>query len=103
MILNQTAAPVSWGKVALVVVPGLLFGISRVISPLGWPAGLSFLLVAILATGVLVVQRRLPIWGLLALGLFTSWALQWISFLLPGELTRACYGSTPATNELANT
>lgn len=101
MILNRTVAPVSWGKVALVVIPGILFGISRVISSLGLPAGLGFLLVAILAIGVLVVQRRLPIWGLLALGLLTSWALQRISFLLPGELIRGLFRiNLPATNDL---
>ena len=101
MILNREVAPVSWGKVALVVVPGILFGISRVISPLGLPAGLCFLLVAILAIGALVVQRRLPVWGLLALGLLTSWALQRISFLLPGELTRSLFWiDLPATNDL---
>jgi len=102
MILNRIVAPVSWGKVALVVVPGLLFGLSRVISPLEWSAGLSFLLVAILAIGVLVVQRRLPIWGLLALGLLTAWALQRISFLLPGALTRGLFRiNLPAADELA--
>jgi hypothetical protein len=101
MILNRTVDPVSWGKVALVVVPGILFGISRVINPVGTPAGLSFLLVAILAIGVLVVQRRLPIWGLLALGLLTSWALQWISFLVPGELTSGLFRiNLPAANDL---
>lgn len=101
MIINQTVAPVSWGKVALVVVPGLLFGISRVISPLGMPAELGFLLVAILAIGVLVVQRRLPIWGLLALGLSTSWVLQRVSFLLPGELTKSLFRiNLPATIDL---
>jgi hypothetical protein len=103
MILNRTVTPVSWGKVALVVVPGILFGISRIINPLGLPAGLSFLLVAILAIGVLVVQRRVPIWGLLALGLLTSWALQWISLRLPGELTRSLFRiNLPATNDLGS-
>lgn len=95
MILGRTAAPVSWGKVALVVVPGLLFGISRVVSPLGLPAGLSFLLVAILAIGLFVLQRRVPIWGLLALGLLVGWALQWISLLLPAELTRGLFLAVP--------
>lgn len=101
MILNRTVAPVSWGNAVLVVVPGILFGISRVISPLGLPAGLGFLLVAILAIGVLAVQRRPPIWGLLALGLFTSWALQRISFLLPGELAKGLYRiNLPAIRDL---
>lgn len=91
MLLNRTVAPVSWGKVALVILPGILFGISRVVYSLGWPAGISFLLVAMLAIGVLVLQRRLPIWGLLALGLLTSWTLQRISTLLPRELTRSLF------------
>lgn len=101
MKLNHTTAPVSWRKVALVVVPGILFGISRVISPLGLPARLSFLLVAILSIGILVVQRRLPIWGLLVLGLLTSVALHWISFQLGKELPRSPFRIyLPATNEL---
>ena len=97
MILNHVAVPVSWGKVALVVVPGILFGISKVSNPLGLPAGFSFLLIAILAIGVLVVQRRFPFWGLLALGLLTSGTLQWISF----QLTRGPFRiDLPATNDL---
>jgi hypothetical protein len=103
MTLNRSVAPVSWGYVALVVLPGLLFGLSRVIDPLGVPAGLSFLLVAILAVGVLVLQRRLPIWGLLALGMLTGWALQWISSLLPGELTQGLLRlDLPAALDLGN-
>ena len=88
MLLNRAVAPVSWGSVALVVVPGLLFGISRVVNPMGWPAALSFLLVAALAIGALVVHGRLPLWGLLALGLLTSWALQWVQLPLTRELAR---------------
>jgi len=100
MIFNHRVSPVAWGKVALVVVPGILFGISRVINPLGLPAVLSFLLVAILSAGVLVNQRRLPIWGLFASGLFASWALQWITFLFPGELIRGLFRiNLPATND----
>lgn len=101
MLLNRTVAPLPWGKVALVILPGILFGISRVFNPLGWPAGTSFLLVAMFAIGVLVLQRRLPIWGLLALGLLTSWTLQRISSLLPRELTRSLFRmDLPATIEL---
>jgi hypothetical protein len=88
MLFNRAVAPVSWGNVALIVLPGILFGLSRVISPLGWPAGLSFLLVAILAIGVLIARKRLPIWGLLALGLLASRVLQWISLVFPGGLAR---------------
>ncbi len=101
MNLNRTVIPVPWEKVALVILPGLLFGISRVVYPLGWPAGISFLLVAMLAMGVFVLQRRLPIWGLLALGSLTSWVLQRTSTLLPKELTRSLLRiDHPATVEL---
>jgi hypothetical protein len=101
MIMNRTVAPVAWGNVALVVVPGILLGISRVVGPLGLPAGLAFLLVAILAVGVLVVQRHLPVWGLLALGLLSGWALWWIGFMLPEELTRGLLRiNVPAANDL---
>jgi hypothetical protein len=91
MRLNYAVTPVSWGKVALVVVPGLLFGIARVFDPLILPAALGFYLVAFLALGALVVQRRLPVWGLLALGLFTGWAVQWLNMLLPEKLVRGLF------------
>jgi hypothetical protein len=101
MRLNYAVTPVSWGKVALVVVPGLLFGVSRVMDLLTMPAGLAFQLVAILALGALVVQRRIPLWGLLALGLLAGWALQWMNTLLPEELMRGLVRSDlPAVNDL---
>ncbi|MBL8058373.1 MAG: hypothetical protein JNK29_16835 [Anaerolineales bacterium] len=101
MSLNRSVAPVAWGQVGLVVVPGLLFGLARVIGPLGWPAGLSFLLVALLALGGLVVRRRLPVWGLLALGLITGWAMQWLSVWLPGTLPLGLLGRrVPAAADL---
>jgi hypothetical protein len=102
MMLDRSVTPVAWGKVALVVVPGLLFGISRVIvDPLTVLAALGFQVVAILAVGVLIVQRRIPIWGLLALGLLTGWALQWLNMLLPEQLTRGLFRiNLTATREL---
>jgi hypothetical protein len=91
MLINHTVTPVSWGKVALVVVPGLLFGLARVFDPLILPAALGFYLVAILAISALVVQRRLPVWGLLAVGLFTGWTVQWLNMLLPEKLVRGLF------------
>lgn len=89
MRLSQTITPVPWRNVALVIVPGILFGISRVVSPLGWLAGAGFVLVALLAAALLLRQRPLPIWSLLVLGLLTSWALQLFSYGLPGLLIRS--------------
>ncbi len=101
MTWNHAVSPVSWGKVALLVVPGLLFGLSRVFDLLTVPAGLGFQLVAVLALGALVLQKRVPVWGLLALGLLTGWALQWMNILLPEELTTGLLRITlPAANAL---
>lgn len=102
MLVNRAVTPVAWGKVALVVVPGLLLGISRVIvDPLTVLAALGFQVVAMPAVGVLVVQRRIPIWGLLALGLLTGWAVQWMNMLLPEQLTRGLFRiNLAATREL---
>lgn len=101
MLVNRAVTPVSWRHVVLVVVPGLLFGLSRVIDLLTLPAVLGFELVAILAIGVLLIHKRPPIWGLLALGLLTGWGLQWMNMALPEELTRAMFRiNLMATREL---
>jgi hypothetical protein len=68
MKLYQTIKPVSWGQVLLVVIPGVLLGISRVYYPLGFLARFSFFIVGFLALAWLAFQKRLPAWGLLALG-----------------------------------
>jgi hypothetical protein len=86
MTINHRITPMSWHKVMLVVVPGILFGISRIYFPLWWPAVVSFVLVAILAFAALATQKHLPAWGLLVLGLLTNWVLLWIGFQVMEEL-----------------
>jgi hypothetical protein len=75
MSLNHTIKPMTWDKVMLVVIPGILFGISRIYYPLGWLALISLFIVVLLALAWLVTQKGLPAWGLLGLGLATSWIL----------------------------
>jgi hypothetical protein len=80
MAIKRTAVPMPWGEVMLAVMPGLLFGLSRVYPPIRWLFMGSLALVAVLAIVVLATQRHLPAWGLLALGLTASQILLMVGF-----------------------
>lgn len=86
MTINRKITPMAWHEVALVIVPGILFGISRTYSALWWPTLASFALVALLSFVALAAQKHLPAWGLLVLGLLVNWALLTVGILAMEKL-----------------
>jgi hypothetical protein len=86
MAVNPTLKPVPWGQVLLVVVPGLLLAYARIYPPLASAALISFALVVFLALAWLALQKRLPAWGLLGLGLLVGWVLLLIVGQVQNEL-----------------
>jgi hypothetical protein len=96
MSVNRSLKPMPWGRVMLVVVPGILFGLSRFYYPVGPLAMIGFALVIVLTLAALAVRRRLPIWGLLVLGLAANWIALWIGLLAMDDLAvrlRAAHGT----------
>jgi hypothetical protein len=88
MAVNQAIKPMSWGKVMLVVVPGVLVAVSRIYYSLGQPAMVSLWVVGCLALAWMFVQKRLPAWGLLALGFIVSSLLLGVGSVVVVALSR---------------
>lgn len=98
MTIKHTFTPMPWRYILLVVLPGLLFGISRFYYPFYLPFQISFILILLLTFATLVKQKRIPGWGLLMIGLMLSWGAmvviiiggEWLARLLHynGELQR---------------
>lgn len=86
MAVSTSLKPMSWPGVLLVVAPGILFGISRVYAPLGIFTRIAFLLIAVLALGVLIVREGLPAWSFLVLGLVANFGLMLLIFVVPDAL-----------------
>lgn len=75
MTIKRTFTPMPWRYVLLVILPGVLFGISRFYYPFYLPFQISFILIVLLTLATLVRQKKMPGWGLLMTGLVLSWCL----------------------------
>ncbi len=75
MAIKRTFTPMPWRYILLVVLPGVLFGISRFYYPFYLPFQISFILITLLTLATLITQKQIPGWGLLMTGLMLSWCL----------------------------
>lgn len=70
---NRSSVPLSWGKVGLAILPGLLaFATSWVVSARGLIPTTGLVLCVVLSIGGLVRERRFPFWSFTTLGVLFS-------------------------------
>lgn len=75
MAIKRPFTPMPWRYVLLVVLPGVLFGISRLYYPFYLPFQISLILIILWTLATLVTQKQIPGWGLLMAGLVISYGL----------------------------
>lgn len=75
MAIKRTLTPMPWRYILLVVLPGVLFGISRFYYPFYLPFQISLILIMLWTLATLIRQKQIPGWGLLMTGLVISWGL----------------------------